>query len=88
MIVRLLVPDQALPAPRSHGDAGAFAKMLDGLSGAFQGAEHAENAFAAGTGDLQHAMYERARADVLLAVAVSGAQRAAQSLQTILNMQV
>ena len=62
--------------------------MVDGLSGVLQGAERAENAFAAGSGDLQRAMYERARADVLLAVAVTGAQRTAQALQTILNMQV
>ena len=88
MTVRPLIPDVAMPAPPTRGDATGFAKLVDGLSGILAGAERAEDAFAAGSGDLQRAMYERARADVALSVAVAGAQRAAQALQTILNMQV
>lgn len=88
MTVQPLVPDAARSAPLSRGDASGFAKIVDGLSGVLEGAERAEDAFAAGSGDLQQAMYERARADVALSVAAAGAQRAAQALQTILNMQV
>jgi flagellar hook-basal body complex protein FliE len=51
-------------------------------------AEGAEDAFAAGSGDLQSAIYERARADVALSVATAAAQRTTQALQSILNMQV
>jgi flagellar hook-basal body complex protein FliE len=62
--------------------------MLDDLGSVLGKAEHAEDAFAAGTGDLQTAVYERARADVALSVATAAAQRTAQALQSILNMQV
>jgi flagellar hook-basal body complex protein FliE len=51
-------------------------------------AQSAEDAFAAGTGDLQSAVYERARADVALSVATAAAQRTVQALQAVLNMQV
>ena len=89
MRVEALVPD-AGPAQRTPGgeDANAFAKILDGLGGVLGKAEGAEDAFAAGTGDLQTAVYERARADVALSVATAAAQRTAQALQSILNMQV
>jgi flagellar hook-basal body complex protein FliE len=51
-------------------------------------AQSAEDAFARGAGSLQDAVYERARADVALAVATAAAQRGAQAIQSILNMQV
>jgi flagellar hook-basal body complex protein FliE len=62
--------------------------MLDDVGSVLQGAQRAEDAFASGTGDLQAAIYERARADVVLSVATAAAQRTAQALQSILNMQV
>jgi flagellar hook-basal body complex protein FliE len=89
MRVETLVPD-VTPAQRASGnpDANAFSKILDGLGSVLGKAEGAEDAFAAGTGDLQTAVYERARADVALSVATAAAQRTAQALQSILNMQV
>ena len=89
MTVQPLVPDTAQTAARANApDASAFAKMLDDLGSVLGHAERAEDAFAAGAGDLQTAMYERARADVALSVATAAAQRTAQALQSILNMQV
>lgn len=89
MRVEALIPD-APPAQRMPGEANAsaFAQMLDGLGSVLGKAENAEDAFAAGTGDLQTAVYERARADVALSVATAAAGRTAQALQSILNMQV
>ena len=89
MRVEPLLPDvapgtQAAPMP----EANAFTAMLDDLGSVLGGAQHAENAFAAGSGDLQAAVYERARADVALSVATAAAQRTAQALQNILSMQV
>jgi flagellar hook-basal body complex protein FliE len=89
MRVEAWIPD--LPASARTAlpsDAGAFSGVLDDLGAVFGKAEHAENAFAAGVGDLQTAIYERARADVALSVATAAAQRGAQALQSILNMQV
>jgi flagellar hook-basal body complex protein FliE len=86
--VEPFVPDAAvLPAPR-ESDPGAFARALDALGGALSGANRAEDAFAYGGGTLQAAIYERARADVALSVAISTAQRIAQAVQSVLNMQV
>jgi flagellar hook-basal body complex protein FliE len=88
MRVELLVPD-APPPQRAVGDeSGAFAQALDAIGAALAGADRAEDAFAVGNGTLQAAVYERARADVALMVATSAAQRAAQALQSIFNMQV
>lgn len=89
MRIEAIVPD-ADPAQRgaSAQGAGAFGKVLDDVGAVLGKAEHAEDAFAAGAGDLQTAVYERARADVALSVATAAAQRAAQALQSILNMQV
>jgi len=89
MKVEALVPDApqtgtAVTAARSD----AFAAILDDLGALLGKAEHAEDAFAAGAGDLQTAIYERARADVALSVATAAAQRSAQALQSILSMQV
>ena len=85
------MPDAApfgAPAQPSTSQRGAFARLLDDLGGVFQSASGAEDRFASGSGDLQTAVYERARADVALSVASAAAQRAIQGLQTILNMQV
>jgi flagellar hook-basal body complex protein FliE len=89
MRVQALIPDVS-PSARegSPPQTNAFGKMLDDLASVLGSAEHAEDAFAAGAGDLQTAIYERARADVALSVATGAAQRTAQALQSILNMQV
>jgi flagellar hook-basal body complex protein FliE len=86
--VEPLIPDVPPPANADAGDAAGFARALDGLGAALSGASRAEDDFAYGTGTLQAAVYERARADVALAVATSTAQRLAQAVQSVLNMQV
>lgn len=84
-----LVPDVALPAAGpADRQTDAFANILSDLGAVFGKAERAEDAFAGGAGDLQTAVYERARADVALSVAAAAAQRSAQALTTLLNMQV
>jgi flagellar hook-basal body complex protein FliE len=84
-----LVPDVAPGvAAEQPGDAGAFSNALEALGATLDRAEGAEDAFASKRGSLQAAIYERARADVALDVATAAAQRAAQAVQTILNMQV
>jgi hypothetical protein len=89
MRVETLIPDTAPAASAGKApDAAAFGKLLDDLGSVLGSAEHAEDAFASGVGDLQSAIYERARADVALSVATAAAQRTAQALQSILNMQV
>lgn len=89
MRVEALVPDAAPAAEIAPAaQAGEFGKILDGLGSVLGKAERAEDAFAAGAGDLQTAIYERARADVALSVATAAAQRTAQALQAVLNMQV
>ena len=88
MRVEALLPDEAQPSPATRGNAALFGRMLDDLGSVLQRATGAEDAFAAGGGDLGRAVYERAQADVALSVAAAAAQRATQALQTILNMQV
>ena len=88
MRVEPLVPDIAPVARAERSDAGAFAKALDALSDVLSGAQSAEDAYAHGSGTLQSAVYERARADAALSVAVATAGRLAQSIQSVLNMQV
>jgi len=93
MTVEPLIPDVApiagapALAQAPAGDAG-FSAALDALGATLSRAEGAEDAFAAKRGSLQEAMYERARADVALAVAAAAAQHAAQAVQSVLNMQV
>ena len=87
MRVELLVPDTS-PKPVATPQPEGFAKTLDGLGAVFTGADRAEDAFAAGQGSLQHAVYERAVADVALSVATAAAQRTAQALQSVLGMQI
>ncbi len=89
MKVEPLLPDAPLPeAATRDDDASTFVSALDALGSALAGAERAEDAFANGPGTLQDAVYERARADVVLAVATAAAQRSAQAITSILNMQV
>jgi len=89
------VPDVAGPAPAisrsaplAQPSADAFGKVLDDVGSALGSAGAAEERFASGSGDLQQAVYERARADVALAVATATAQRTAQALQAVSTMQV
>jgi flagellar hook-basal body complex protein FliE len=51
-------------------------------------ADAAEAAFAHGRGGLQEMVVSRARADIMLSIAATGAQRAAQALNTLLGMQI
>ncbi|MHB8433491.1 MAG: flagellar hook-basal body complex protein FliE [Candidatus Tyrphobacter sp.] len=91
MTVRLLQPDAPRPgsaARGENGDAAAFSQAVDALGAIFGDATRAEDAYASGRGDLRGAVYARARADVALAVAVAAAQRAAQAVQSVLNMQI
>jgi flagellar hook-basal body complex protein FliE len=90
MKVELLLPDvpAAPERSKSRSDAALFADVAQALSATLERADSAENAFAGGSGSLQAAIYERARADVALSVATAAAGRATQAIQSILNMQV
>lgn len=91
MRVDVLLPDGPL-APRGPGaapaDGDAFARLVDAAGSILAGADRAEAAFVAHRGGLQEMVVERARADVALQVAATAAQRAAQSLSTLLGMQI
>ena len=90
MRVDLLVPDAAPPRgpqPAQHAN-DAFARLVDAAGAILSGAERAESAFAAHRGGLQEMVVERARADIALQIAATAAQRAAQSLSTLLGMQI
>jgi flagellar hook-basal body complex protein FliE len=88
MRVEPLVADEVPLAPPTPADGGGFAAAIDALEQTLSGAQRAEDAFAYGSGSLQEAIYERARADVALSAATASAQRLAQSLSSVLNMQV
>ncbi|HEY1977431.1 MAG TPA: flagellar hook-basal body complex protein FliE [Candidatus Baltobacteraceae bacterium] len=90
MKVELLLPDLPGAPERPKTDEGAtfFADIARALGSTLEHAQSAEDAFAAGAGSLQAAIYERARADVALSVATAAAGRATQAIQSILNMQV
>jgi flagellar hook-basal body complex protein FliE len=89
MTVEPLIPDVArLPSAVASPDRAPFADVLDALGATLERAQGAEDAFAAKRGSLQDAIYERARADVALAVATAAAQHAAQAVQSVLNMQI
>jgi len=87
MRVEPFVPDLPVAADPS-GDAAGFARALDALGQTLQGATRAEDDFAYGRGTLEGAVYERAQADVALAVATSTVSHVAQAVQSVLNMQV
>lgn len=89
MRVEALIPDVAPIAPAAPApQANAFAQMLDDVGAVLGKAQQSEDAFASGTGDLQSAIYERARADVAVSVATAAVQRTTQALQSLFNMQV
>lgn len=88
MRVEALVPDVAPRLAQPLGEAGGFTGALDDVERALTRANRAEDLFAGGRGTLQEAAYERARADVALAVATAAAGRAAAAVQAVLNMQV
>jgi len=84
-----LVPDApTLPNISTHDDFGEFNAALDSAGEALVRADRAESAFASGGASLQDAVFERAKADVVLSVATAAAQRTAQALSTILSMQI
>ena len=96
MRVDVLVPD-APPGPQPSGpaaprasraDGDAFARLVDAAGAILAGADRAEAAFAAHRGGLQEMVVERARADIALQVAATAAQRTAQSISTLLGMQI
>ncbi|HEX3551039.1 MAG TPA: hypothetical protein VHT53_11715 [Candidatus Elarobacter sp.] len=90
MRVDVLVPDGPAPAsgPRPASDGGAFARLVDAAGAILENADRAEAAFAAHRGGLQEMVVERARADIALQIAATAAQRTAQSLSTLLGMQL
>lgn len=88
MRVEALVPDEAIQPPQPAADAHAFGAALQSIGDVMARANAAEDAFAAGHGPLGAAIYERAQADVILSIATGAAQRTAQALQSVLNMQV
>ncbi len=85
-----IVPDTAAGKPSSAASpaAGGFGALVDAAGRALAKADAAETAFAHGTGGLQEMVVERARADIALNVTATGAQRAAQALNTLLGMQI
>lgn len=84
-----IVPDRAIPAaPAGDGAQGGFGRLVDAAAATLASADSAEAAFARGRGGLQEMVVERARADIMLSVAATGAQRAAQALNTLLGMQI
>ena len=77
--------------PSEQGDPLGFSALLDMFSQAgtaLDSATAAERSFAAGSGDLQTMIIDRASADAMLEAGSAAASRSAQSMQTILNMQV
>ncbi|MEA2665853.1 MAG: hypothetical protein QOI11_2797 [Candidatus Eremiobacteraeota bacterium] len=97
MRVENLVPDVAPPrgpgattgANGTFGAPGnAFGALVDAAGALLDRADVAETRFAAHKGGLQEMVVERARADIALQVAAAAAQRTAQSLQTLLGMQL
>lgn len=88
MTVEPIAPDLPAAPQSPYVGGGDFARALDSVGAALGGAARAENAFAYGSGTLESAVYERARADVALAVATATAQRLAQAVQSVLSMQV
>jgi flagellar hook-basal body complex protein FliE len=92
MRIDAIVPDggalpirSGIPSPTV---AKGFAQLVDAAGSALSKADAAETAFAHGTGGLQEMVVERARADITLSVAATGAQRAAQALNSLLGMQI
>jgi hypothetical protein len=70
----------------AHGNA--FGALVDAAGALLDRADSAEARFTAHKGGLQEMVVERTRADIALQVAATAAQRTAQSLQTLLGMQL
>jgi hypothetical protein len=87
MRVEPLVPDRAAAVPARAPSRG-FGALLDAAGAVLAVADGAEAAFAAHRGGMQEMVVERARADIALQIAASGAQRVTQGLQTLLGMQI
>ncbi|HEY5349044.1 MAG TPA: hypothetical protein VIJ64_04900 [Candidatus Lustribacter sp.] len=88
MRVELLQPDAAVPSPAQAADGAGFAQALDAIGRVLGDATRAEDAYAAGTGSLLDAQYRRAQADVTLAVTTAAVQHVAQTMQTLMNLQI
>ncbi len=78
----------ATRAAGSNGFGAALERALETAGDALRRADGAERAFAAHRGGLQEMVVERAHADVVLSLASAAASRTAQSVSTILGMQV
>ena len=70
------------------GDAQPFGELLATARNALDAAAGAEDAFARGAGNLTAMVAARAQADVAVAIAAAGTQRAVQALSTVFGMQV
>lgn len=88
MKVELLSPDAPPSSVGASADTLGFGRALDAIGQVLGDATNAEDAYANGRGSLQDAMYRRAQADVALSIATAAAQRAAQAVQTLLNLQI
>lgn len=88
MKVELLQPDAVPSNSPAPVDQTGFGRALDAIGSVLTDATQAEDAYASGAGSLQDAMYQRAQADVALTVATAAAQRAAQAIQTLVNLQI
>ncbi|GAC1399915.1 MAG: hypothetical protein NVS2B8_08150 [Vulcanimicrobiaceae bacterium] len=83
------------PAGRAPAASAGTTEFADAVAHAFGAASDAlgradasERAFVAGKGGLAEMTLDRAQADVALSIASAATSRVAQSLQTILGMQV
>ena len=96
MRVEPLVPDAPASAtvadaasdPARAGLGATFGAVLHAAAAQLERADAAEDAFVRGVGGMQEMVVERTRADIALQVAATGAQRAAQALNTLLGMQI
>lgn len=88
MKVDVLVPDRALSTPAPSVGSGVFGQLVDAAGAQLDHADVAEAAFTSGRGGITEMMVERARADIALQIATTGASRATQALNTILGMQI
>jgi hypothetical protein len=89
MRVEAIIPDIAGPTgPAQSVTGNGFAALVDAAGSQLDRADAAESAYARGQGGLQEMVLERARADIALQVAATGAQRASQALNTLLGMQI
>jgi hypothetical protein len=89
MRVEAIIPDVAAPTgPVQSASGHGFASLVDAAGAQLDRADAAESAYARGQGGLQEMVLERARADIALQVAATGAQHASQALNTLLGMQI